>query len=87
MTMSKAKSASALFRKAKTTEKIVRELADALAIPDIPLSMEVAIGHAIARLVEQHYEVMQSHPERMLSEPKNRELDNWREFIRDCDAF
>lgn len=52
----------------KTTAEIVNDLADALLKPDIPLSMEAAVGHAIARFVE--------------AEPDNPELDSWRDLLR-----
>lgn len=50
-----------------STAEIVRELGEELANPELPVSAEVAIAHALARLVEL--------------EPGNTELDDWRECI------
>ena len=62
--------------KPKTTAAIVQALAAALeaSLEDesqtLPFSADIAIGHAIARLVEL--------------EPNNPDLDDWREHIRHC---
>ena len=50
-----------------STAEIVRELGEELANPELPVSAEVAIAHAIARLIDL--------------EPDNAELDDWRDFM------
>jgi len=50
-----------------STAEIVHELGEELGNPALPVSVEVTIAHAIARLAEL--------------EPDNAELDDWRDFM------